>query len=99
MDDQLDLEEILSRLDEEVSADVLNHWAALLYQRAVHSTDAAYLAVAAEDVEGYIYWLDQLHQSNEVLGHLRQRLRYLRDRTSLELQWLQADLDTHLAEE
>jgi hypothetical protein len=88
MDDDFTLEDILEHLDDEVDAEVLSAWATTLQNGACQCYEAAKLAVVAEDGSGYQHWFDQGREYSAALWQVRERLCYLRDRTSLELQWL-----------
>jgi hypothetical protein len=88
LENYLTLGDILSQLNEEDSAEILAHWADLIQQIAAHRSNAVHLAIAAEDKPGCEYWLKQLHECTEAIDQIRERLRYLRDSTTLELQWL-----------
>jgi hypothetical protein len=88
VEDRLSLENILDQLDDEESAEVFGQWTALIQQRAAHCADAARLAIAAEDLSGIQYWSAQLHECTAAIEQIRERIRHLRDATSLELQWL-----------
>lgn len=88
MDNDFSLEAILEQLDEEEDAEILTGWATSLYAQIHQCHNAAKLAALAEDISGYEYWFETSRQYSEVFWQLQERIRYLRDRTALELQWL-----------
>jgi hypothetical protein len=98
MDDDFSLEALLEQLDEEEDAEVLNGWATSLYKKMIQCHDAAKLAALTEDISGYQYWFDQSRQYKAIFWQVRERLRHLRDRTTLELQWLIDSMPPELSE-